>query len=506
MKMKKLLIFVILFACAISSAQNSTDVLRYSQDNLQGTARFQGMAGAFGAVGGDFSALNVNPAGSAVFSHGVFSLSGTAYNVNNDVSYFNTKSEEFNTDLDFNQAGLVMVFNNTRDNAGWDRFSLAFNYDVVSNFNDQIQINGTSDQGIDNYFLNFAQGLPLGNILLQDGEFIEEAYLDIGSNPNAQNPFADQQAFLGFFGGVIDPASMDESETAYTSNALYNTVNQQFRRNTFGYNGKYTFNAAARYKEKLHLGASLNVHNILYDQIDFFREDGYNADSEIQFVTFDNFLRTEGSAFSFSAGAIYKISDIIRIGGSYQSPTWYRLRDSFSQRINSDLADDDINFINFDVINVFDQYRIKTPAKLTGSVALVFGKSGLLSLDYDYQDMSTAELRPANGSFSVVNDEISNQFGAVSRVRLGGEYRIKRVSLRGGFRYEESPYENNDLVGDLMGFSAGAGIDFGGSRLDFAFNRTEQDTAVSLFDTGVTTPAAVDRTNTNLTLSYTLNF
>jgi hypothetical protein len=41
--------------------------LRYSQDNLNGTARFRAM-GAFGALGGDLSSLNVNPAGSAILT------------------------------------------------------------------------------------------------------------------------------------------------------------------------------------------------------------------------------------------------------------------------------------------------------------------------------------------------------------------------------------------------------------------------------------------------------
>ena len=32
---------------------------------------------------------------------------------------------------------------------------------------------------------------------------------------------------------------------------------------------------------------------------------------------------------------------------AYQSPVWYDLRDDFAQRINSNLADDEINFIDF---------------------------------------------------------------------------------------------------------------------------------------------------------------
>jgi long-subunit fatty acid transport protein len=501
--MKSHLTFIMLLACAVTSAQNISDVLRYSTENIQGTARFQGMGGAFGALGGDLSALNTNPAGSAVFNNSLFSVSGTYYTMDNAASYFNGANGTISHDVDLNQLGGVFVFKSTNPDADWKKLSLAVNYDVVENFDNEFFVAGDSNQGIDNYFLDFAQGVPFGSILLQDGEFLEEAYLDIG----AVQGFGDQQAFLGYYGGIIDPAELEDANTTYISNADYGSVNQEFLRSTSGYNSRFTLNVASQYRETLYLGASLNFHNLVYDRYDQFTENGYDADSEIQFTTFDNLLHTEGTGFSFSLGAIAKLNEFIRIGGSYQSPTWYRLTDDLSQRINSDLADDDINFINFNVVNLFEVYRIKTPGKITGSLAVVFGKNGLLSFDYGYQDMSQAELRPdSDPSFAVVNTDISNQLGAVSSFRVGGEYRIERFSLRGGYRFEQSPYEDGNIVGDLQGISGGIGYTFGASRLDLAVSRTERDVAEFLFDTGLTTPAAVNRLNTNVTLGYTLNF
>ena len=500
--MKRYLTFIVLFACAITSAQNINDVLRYSQENLQGTARFQGMGGAFGALGGDLSALNVNPAGSAVFNNSLFTVSGSHYEMDNLSNYFGTRSGIKTNDFDLNQIGGVFVFK-SNDNSDWKKMAIAVNYDVVQNFDDEFTIQGNSDQGIDNYFLNFAQGVPFGSILLQDGEFIEDGYLDIG----ASQGFGDQQAFLGYYGGVLDPEDLDEATSVYNSNALYNTVNQNFSRFTTGYNSKFTLNLASQYQDNLYLGASLNFHTIFYDQIDELRESGYETGSPIQFTDFSNFLHTEGSGFSFSLGAITKLNQNVRLGGSYQSPTWYRLTDDFSQRINSDLADDDIDFINFGIVNLFESYTVKTPAKLTGSLALVFGKEGLLSFDYGYQDMSQAELRPtSDSSFSTVNSEIANNLGTVSSFKLGGEYRFDQVSLRAGYRFEQSPYSDGNNIGDLNGYSGGIGYNFGGSRLDLALNRIEQDYNMQLFDTGVTTPALINKTNTNVSLSYTLNF
>ncbi|WP_339652015.1 outer membrane protein transport protein [uncultured Maribacter sp.] len=501
--MKRYLTFITLAVCAFGSAQNINEVLQYGMENLQGTARFQAMGGAFGALGGDLSSLNVNPAGSAVFNNSLFTISGSNYNTNNQSSYFGNSISSRNNNLDLNQIGGAFVFKNTNSDSDWQKFTLALNYDVVTNFDNEYYVAGNSTQGIDNYFLNFAQGTPFGSILRQDGEYIEEAYLDIGSNQG----YKEQQTFLGYYGGILDPISGDDNNTDYVSNAIYNSLNQELLRRTTGYNSKLTLNMGSQFKENIYMGASLNFHNVLYSRFDQFTENGYDPTSEIQRTTFDNYLQTEGYGFSFSLGAIGKLNENIRLGGSYQSPTWYQLEDDFSQRINSDLADDEINFIDLNIVNLFESYTVKTPSKMTGSIAIIFAQDGLLSFDYGYQDFSKAELRPTSDpSFQIVNNQIFNDLGTVSTFRLGGEYKIEQVSLRAGYRFEQSPYANGNTIGDLNAVSGGIGYNFGGSRLDFALSRSQQDINERLFDTGITTPAIINRINTNATLSYTINF
>jgi len=500
--MKKQITFLLGLVCTFATAQNINDALQYSKDNTQGTARFQGMSGAFGALGGDMSSLSINPAGAAVFNNHQFTATLSNYYKKNNATYFNRNNEVDENYLEINQIGGVMVFKSNKSN--WSKLAIAANYGIVQNFDDNISIFGVSNQGIDTYFLEYAQGTPFGPLLIQDGEYIEEAYLDIGEKLG----FVDQQTFLGYYGGLIDPVDeTNDDNVDYISNADYNTVTQSFSQNTTGYNSKFSLNLASQYQENLYVGASLNMHSILYDKYTEFTETGYDTSSQIQRTTFDNYLHTEGSAFSFTLGAIAKLSDNIRVGGSYQSPTWYQLTDDTSQRISSDLADENINFINFNVVNLYEKYTIKTPSKVTGSLAVIFGKDGLLSFDYGFQDMSEAELRPTNdASFAATNNSIANQLGTISTYRLGGEYRINEVSLRGGYRYEQSPYANGNTIGDLNGYSFGVGYNFGPSRLDLAFNKTEQDADKQLFNAGLATPARINHINTNITIGYTVNF
>ena len=110
--MKNIFLSLLLGSSLLSIAQETTinDALRYSISNLNGTARYRGMSGAFGSIGGDLSALNINPAGSVVFNNNFASFTTNFINLSNDASYFGTNTSENYSTLDFNQAGVVFVF------------------------------------------------------------------------------------------------------------------------------------------------------------------------------------------------------------------------------------------------------------------------------------------------------------------------------------------------------------------------------------------------------------
>ena len=61
------LLYLFLSINQLSISQTYEDVLRYNSFNHEGTSRFNSMGGAFGALGGDLSAISINPASSSVF-------------------------------------------------------------------------------------------------------------------------------------------------------------------------------------------------------------------------------------------------------------------------------------------------------------------------------------------------------------------------------------------------------------------------------------------------------
>ena len=68
----------------------------YSNDEIQGSARYRAMSGAFGALGGDLTAVGQNPAGSVIFNNHYASFTAAYTDKQNQGSYFgrNSNSDE----------------------------------------------------------------------------------------------------------------------------------------------------------------------------------------------------------------------------------------------------------------------------------------------------------------------------------------------------------------------------------------------------------------------------
>lgn len=497
------------FAQDIQGIQNITDAVRYSLDEIQGTARFRAMSGAFGALGGDMSAVSINPAGSAIFDNSHASVSISNYNTNNDITFFNGISSSSDSDADLNQSGAVFVFDNTSQDSPWKKLVFGVAYDKTSNYDNDWVVSGTNtNNSIGSYFFAYAQGLRLDEISALPGETLEEAYEDIGSIYG----FANQQAFLGFESFIIEPVDdADDGNTAYFPNiATGGNYNQRYSYAERGYNGKFSFNVASQYGDKFYFGLNLNSHFIDYKRSTLLLESNSNAESLVTDVDFENTLYTKGTGFSFQLGAIAKLTNEFRVGITYNSPTWFRLEDETSQYLATLVDDNGSNFtqvINPFIVNIFPEYKLKTPGKLTGSLAYVFGERGLLSFDYSRKDFGNTEFRPTSDSFFAdQNTIISNNLKIASTYRVGGEYRYKEFSFRGGYRIEESPYKNEAAYGDLTGFSLGLGYSFGNIKLDLAFDQSNREIDNQLYNIGLTDVATVDtkKTNVILTLAFDL--
>src|SRR5699024_4820199 len=106
--MKKLFLFIFSISAVFSAhSQDLTDAVRYGTEGISGSARFSAMSGAFGALGGDLSAIRINPAGSAVFLGSTSTISLGVSNNDNSSRFMNGLVESSESEFDLNQAGAV---------------------------------------------------------------------------------------------------------------------------------------------------------------------------------------------------------------------------------------------------------------------------------------------------------------------------------------------------------------------------------------------------------------
>jgi hypothetical protein len=476
--MKKILFLVVALSTLTLQSQEIKDAVRYSLDDMTGTARFRAMSGAFGALGGDLSAISMNPASSVIFNNNQIGFTFSIANKNNKSTYFGTQTEECESNFDMNQFGSVFVFRNP--SSKWNKLAFAINYENENRLDNTFfsaGINPTTS--IDQYFLNYANGIPLGTI---QGNLYNLNYVE-------------QQAFFGYNGYIISPVSNNLNNTMYTSEVPDGgNYYQENYVGSRGFNGKVAFNLAAQYEDFLSIGINLNAHFVDFNQTSSFYERNNNdLQNGVQNLQFDNFLYTYGSGFSMQVGTIIKASDGLRLGASYESPTWYNLNDEFSQRL---FATNRVNGETFNdvvdprILNLYPTYKVQTPEKWSASAAYIFGKSGLISFDYTLKNYSNTQFKPtSNADFRNLNSQMATTLNNANEFRVGAEYKIDEVSLRGGYRFEESPYNNGKTLGDLTGYSAGLGYNFGNTKLDFAYSYSQRNMQEGFFNTGLTSPA-----------------
>ncbi|WP_196890691.1 OmpP1/FadL family transporter [Aureivirga marina] len=415
--MKKILaLALIIFAGYQTKAQISsyTDVGNlFTTEDLNGTSRFVSMGGAFGALGGDISAISINPAGAAVFMDSQFSGTIGLRSTSLKSNYYGTTNTSDESYFNLQQAGVVFV--TEYNSSTWYKVAFGVNYTLASDYENNWRANGNSG------FATFTYD--------QDGE---------------NQPYT------------------------YTTGQRFQNVND-------GQKNKYEFFVAAEINEKFQIGGSITTYATDYRQNVILQE--FNDDNEGNELdaTLDQLLETSANGVSLGVGIIYKPIQEFRLGLSYQSPTWYSVSEAAHDIERKYYSIDETTYVNNFDPNFFD-YDLRTPSKTTLSFAYIFGKKGLISVDYTYQNYRNIKLDDPYDSFRDENRFFEDYLNGVSQLRVGTEWRIKNFSLRGGYNYEQSPFKNATSSEDKNRITFGLGYNFGNVKVDLAYQNLQYDT------------------------------
>lgn len=465
MKTRSILTLILALASLSVFSQNETDALRYSMLNPGGTARFMSMGGAFGALGGDFSSLSVNPAGIGLYKSSEFTITPQLNQSTVGSKFYGNTEEDLKFNFNLSNLGLVFAFgnNNPVTESGWKGFQVGFGITQMANFNNRLVYEGFN---------------PHSSLLSQ---FVDDAFAT--SNPNTLsglNPFTTRLAVQTY---LIDTIN---GNFIWDPDLDAGNVRQNRIENTQGGIREMAITLGANFSDRLYLGAAFGFPRVNYESESVYTEtENYyrsNVDGLLYIneyfdkLEFKDRLKVHGTGFNFKAGAIFRATDMIRLGASVQTPTFYSLeqkRETELEVHHVPMLYDDFGIDKAKSPKGIFEYELNTPLRLTGSLGLVFQTYGLLSLDYEYLDFSQMRMRSNNYTFSAENKTIQNNFTTQHNIRLGGEVRLNPIVLRAGYAIHTSPFESGVNDGARTTLSTGIGFRDKNFFLDFAYYYTQ---------------------------------
>lgn len=532
--MKKTIIILLsaCICCLPAVAQGVIDALPALSGQLQGSARYSSMGGAFGALGGDLTSIRQNPAGIGVYRSSEVSVTAGLNFYNNNVTTPTSSSKNDGFYFTGDNLGIVGVI---KFKSGIMRnLNFGFAYNNIANYNNKYNA----------YWDNINSSLT---------EMIAANSSSLGILPSdlaisgSYDPYMYDMSWisvLAYNTYLMNPTG--ENSDKYTSIYRQGTTTGRAELETFtsGAIDEYDFNISGNMLDKFYWGVTLNVTNINYNIDSYYGEALQNAEvaatadgrvsvTDGSFVL-QNTLTTKGVGVGVKLGVIYRPINYLRLGVAFHSPTYYDMTDTYMAAVGYQFSDvngkaisgsrDDIN--NQTNIGQF-KYNLTTPWHIMASAAAVLGKSAIISFDYEYID---APAMYYSGSVDYANSSnmyIKEQMQGVHNLRVGAEYRITpSLSLRAGYAYESSPmksqyYDGSDtpqvvdgtltqyhIPNDAHNISCGVGYRINNVNIDLAYVHRMQDYSIYPYATAGSSykPTIMDMHHNSVKLSVGYRF
>ncbi len=479
--------------------QSYADIARtMSQQEIYGTARFQGIGGARTALGGDISSISGNPAGLGFYNSSEFSISPGYIFINNTSSYLGSSVKNDYSNFYLANAGAVIHKKpSSQRSGGFKGGSFGFGTSRIANFQNQIAYQGSNTR---EDFIDYA---------------VDEANaqgMDSYDNPDLlpELPFlAFQTTLIDRFFGVDTPGD----STFFFDRNIYDIFNpdqiafpsdefptlQEEMIITKGGHYQSNFSYGANFADRFYIGAAVGVNTLRLDQERVYRETPTDADLT-EFTLVDDRL-LKGTGINGTLGIILRPVNVFTLGVSYTSPTFYEMRDesylSMSADFNTGVISDEVIFLPL-------KYRLRTPGRLNGGAALFLDKFGFISADVEWVDYGSAKLTSNEFDFSDTNQEVDS-YGSVLNYRVGGELRFKSLRLRAGYSFQEDPLDSGDGVDrSRESFTAGLGLRLKKFFADASYVRSNYNSSVSPYPEAST--ALVENTSENAVLTLGFKF
>lgn len=445
---------LIMFAAAAlaftagANAQTAFDANRLMGSDLNGTARFVGMGGAMGALGGDISTIGTNPAGIGIYRSNDVMLSFGLNSTTADSEFAGNSMSSSKVRPSFDNAGFV--YSSKIGNSTALRYvNFGFNYRKLKNFNKVMTMGGD---------LN---GLSQTDQMAGQAQGLDPDELDAKNKYDNTNPWnvngIGWLSLMGWNGRVMSYDEADKQYHGFGSATSY--PYGDFSSEEKGSIQAYDFNVAFNFSDRVYLGFTIGAYNVDYSRTTYYRE-GFDYEEDYgdhSFYTLDNWFKTTGAGVDFKVGLIVRPIETspLRIGVAVHSPTFYNLRNVSSALLMSDL---DINgkLEQYDVDtqkaagDAITDFRLVTPWKYNFSLGYTFGSYLALGAEYEYQNYSTAKLKQDIDGYvedmTEENNGIKEVLKGVNTFRIGAEVKpIPEFAVRFGYNHSSASIDQGAM-------------------------------------------------------------
>ncbi len=460
-KMKKIVLLTLLTVLWLPlqvAGQNLDDALRYSRHFTQGSARYNAMSGAFTALGGDVSAIAVNPAAAGVFRSTEITVTPILLFRDINSSWRGFTSGSSYSGFTLANAGFASTMR-TGKSGGLTSLTFAYSYNRTNNYHSKIVIDGISDDGsMTDFWAMQAGGLRPGNL----------------AGPT----------WMAYDAWLIDtlPYYLDEYGSIFERYGdMLPAYGQQIKRTieNSGFTGEHNMAIGVNLGDKVYAGAGVGISRLSYVGHYVHREidEAKRTPDFVNFSFTDHFNAT-GTGWNFKFGVIARPVESLRLGVAFTTPTTYSVSERYyynlTAHLDYDTPSDPTDDLNPEVSlnNMSYSYRVTTPWRLNAGLAYQIGNIGLVSAEYELIDYANARLsHGADGyNFAAENSDLTDELRMTGNLKIGGEVRLGPLYLRGGYSYHASSFDTGTLNehSSSNGYSAGAGYRMDNFYLDVA--------------------------------------
>ena len=426
-------------------AQNEVDYLRYSHLETAGSVRTWGMGGAFGALGADLGSLSANPGGLGMYRRGDMGMSWGVATIRAQVLHGTSAERKSASRATLPSAGLVLTYPTI--NPDWPFFSLGVTYTQRANLDAQTTLNPSPfEASILEIFQSQANGFTPDDFMI--------------------SPSLSMYTSLAWDTYLIDPVDPNESApTTYVTAIPDGKVNMSRQTEAMGTLGETAISIGGAYQDRCYFGLTLGLPRVDFQEVTRTEEIPRTDSLTLQAWNLTEELQVEGSGFNAKLGVVAVITDWLRMGLAYHTPTRLRLSEAFVTRMES-VFDNGTEFSRTSP-TLSNDYIIRTPARWIASASFIMGKWGLVVADVERVDYRAGSLGPTAfagidaPNYDDVNETILDIHDVGYIGRAGLELRIRQsYRIRLGASYETSPYNilTADIQDDASRYTASTGF------------------------------------------------